>query len=171
MRLFRSPLLALAGIAALIDAHPNHKILQAPVVFAHVNLIDTANSSLQPDMNVVIVGDHITDVGNAKDTKVPSTGRIIDGQGKFLIRGLWDMHVHTFTHDPHSTRTWFFPLFIANGITGVRDMWTNGRRFFSGAVRHGFSASMLKIAIKGGSCATASACHRLVASFAFGLKL
>jgi len=129
MRLFRSLVLVLAGIVALIDAHPNQKILQAPIVFAHVNVIDTANSSLQPDMTVVIVSDHITDVGKAKDTKVRSTARVIDGRGKFLIPGLWDMHVHTFTHDPRFTRTWFFPLFIANGITGVRDMWTTGDDF------------------------------------------
>src|SRR5262249_15305807 len=129
MRLFRSLVLVLAGIVALIDAHPNQKILQAPIVFAHVNVIDTANSSLQPDMTVVIVSDHITDVGKAKDTKVRSTARVIDGRGKFLMPGLWDMHVHTFSHDPRSIRTWFFPLFIANGITGVRDMWTTGDDF------------------------------------------
>jgi imidazolonepropionase-like amidohydrolase len=47
----------------------------------------------------------------------------IDGKGKFLIPGLWDMHVHMVFGD------WFprgkevtVPLFIANGITGVRDM-------------------------------------------------
>ena len=51
------------------------------------------------------------------------TGTRIDGSGKFLIPGLWDMHVHMVFGD------WFprgkevtLPLFIANGITGVRDM-------------------------------------------------
>ena len=47
----------------------------------------------------------------------------MDGTGKFLIPGLWDMHVHMVFGD------WFprgkevtLPLFIANGVTGVRDM-------------------------------------------------
>jgi hypothetical protein len=39
------------------------------------------------------------------------------------------MHVHTFNHNPRSTNTWFFPLFIANGVAGVRDMWTTGDDF------------------------------------------
>ena len=40
-------------------------------------------------------------------------------QGKFLIPGLWDMHVHTFIKGlPES----YFPMFISNGVTGVRDM-------------------------------------------------
>lgn len=53
--------------------------------------------------------------------KLPGTH--VDGSGKFLIPGLWDMHVHMVFGD------WFprgkdvtLPLFIANGITGVRDM-------------------------------------------------
>src|SRR5438094_2137604 len=36
--------------------------------------------------------------------------------GKYLIPGLWDMHVHT------GRRNIFLPLYIANGVTGVRDM-------------------------------------------------
>src|SRR5262249_33267739 len=47
----------------------------------------------------------------------------IDGTGQYLIPGLWDMHVHSAFGD------WFpggrdiiLPLFIANGVTGVRDM-------------------------------------------------
>jgi Amidohydrolase family len=125
MRLFRSLVLVLAGTVALVDGHPNHKILRAPIVFAHVAVIDTANASLQPDMTVVIVGDHIMDVGRAEDTKVPLTAQVIDGRGKFLMPGLWDMHVHVFNQvTRRSPNTWYFPLFVANGVTSVREMWT-----------------------------------------------
>jgi imidazolonepropionase-like amidohydrolase len=48
---------------------------------------------------------------------LPEKAVIVDGSGKFLIPGLWDMHVHV-QHDPDI----FYPLFIANGVTGVRDM-------------------------------------------------
>ena len=44
--------------------------------------------------------------------------RVIEANGKFLIPGLWDMHVHL---GPPET---FFPLLLANGITGVREMYT-----------------------------------------------
>jgi len=92
-------------------------------------VIDTANASIQQDMTVFIVGDHIADVGKAAEIKVPKSVQVVDARGKFLIPGLWDMHVHTFRHSPRSTNTWYFPLFIANGVTGVRDMWTTGDDF------------------------------------------
>jgi hypothetical protein len=41
----------------------------------------------------------------------------VDGNGKYLIPGLWDMHVHQTGLE--ST----YPLYLANGVTGVRDMW------------------------------------------------
>src|SRR6185295_5701227 len=49
--------------------------------------------------------------------------RTIDGAGKFLIPGLWDMHIHTFfgTWVPGGNDV-TLPLFVANGVTGVRDM-------------------------------------------------
>jgi len=73
MTLFRSLVLVLVANLALIDAHPNNKIRRAPIVFAHVSAIDTANASLQPSMTVVIVGDQISDVGRTGEVKVPST--------------------------------------------------------------------------------------------------
>ena len=49
--------------------------------------------------------------------------QVIDANGAFLIPGLWDMHVHA-TNDEEDIPA-FFPLFIANGVTGIRDMWGN----------------------------------------------
>ncbi len=46
--------------------------------------------------------------------------RVIDGRGKYLIQGLWDSHVHLSLTGKSS-----LPLFIANGVTGVRDMAGN----------------------------------------------
>jgi hypothetical protein len=48
---------------------------------------------------------------------------VVDGAGKFLIPGLWDMHVHVFFGEQAPAgRDVTLPLFVANGITGVRDM-------------------------------------------------
>ena len=53
----------------------------------------------------------------------PGGARIVDGSGKFLIPGLWDMHVHTIMGDwmPGATRI-TLPLMVANGVTGIRTM-------------------------------------------------
>jgi hypothetical protein len=50
-------------------------------------------------------------------------GTALDGSGKFLIPGLWDMHVHLATRpEPELAERMMLPLFLANGIVGVRDM-------------------------------------------------
>jgi len=67
-------------------------------------------------MTVVITGDRIAEVGPTKKVRVPANAQIVDASGKFLIPGLWDMHVHLWSKD-------YFKLFLANGITGVRIMW------------------------------------------------
>jgi len=95
----------------------------APVALAHVTTIDPRTGVLQADQTVVIEGTLIRLVGPSTSTKSPQNTRSIDCTGLFLIPGLWDMHVHLEFGD------WFprakeisLPLFIANGVTGVRDM-------------------------------------------------
>jgi hypothetical protein len=82
----------------------------------HVTVIDMTGAPPRPDMSVVIDGDRIKVVGRASQIRIPRSAQSIDARGMFLIPGLWDMHVH-FTE---VTRT--FPLFIGNGVTGVRNM-------------------------------------------------
>jgi len=127
--MMKSLLSLLLLFTAFLSARANEGTHQAPLAFTHVEVIDTASASIQSDMTVVIVGAHIAEVGRAAEIKVPKTAQVVDGRGKFLIPGLWDMHVHTFVHNPRSTNTWYFPLFIANGVTVVRDMWTTGDDF------------------------------------------
>ena len=94
-----------------------------PIAITNVTVIDTTGGPARPNMTVVIEGDRIAAVGEAGGTKIPKGARAVDGKGKFLIPGLWDMHIHTFFGDwvPGGKEV-TLPLFIANGITGVRDM-------------------------------------------------
>ena len=89
----------------------------------HVTVVDVRTGALHPDQIVIIDGDRIRHVGRSGAPLPISVGRTIDCTGLFLIPGLWDMHVHLEFGD------WFprakeisLPLFIANGVTGVRDM-------------------------------------------------
>jgi imidazolonepropionase-like amidohydrolase len=92
---------------------------QRAVVFSHVTVIDATGAPPKPDMTVVAKGDRITVVGPASKTRIPRRARVINARGKYLIPGLWDMHVHL-----SEAGQWSLPLFIANGITSVRDMGT-----------------------------------------------
>ena len=86
------------------------------LALTHVTVIDMTGASPKPDMTVLITGRQITAIARSRRMRVPRGAKVINAAGKFLIPGLWDMHVH-FTEVERS-----FPLFIANGVTGVRNM-------------------------------------------------
>ena len=106
-------LIAAAPIAAQSASAP------APVAFSNVTVVDVRSGALRADQTVVVSGDRITAVGPAASVRVPAGTAVVDARGKFLIPGLWDMHVHVAA--PTLAR-WAFPLFLANGVTGVRDL-------------------------------------------------
>jgi hypothetical protein len=81
----------------------------------HVTVMDVATGKKMPDQTVVLQGDRILSVA-AFDSAGPPQGRVIDAHGNFLIPGLWDMHVHIQDLED-------LPLYIANGVTGVRLMF------------------------------------------------
>jgi imidazolonepropionase-like amidohydrolase len=101
--------------------------LQDTVVITDINIVDVRTGELRSDQIVIIEKNRITTVGSRKETRYPRNApTIINGRGSYLIPGLWDMHVHLVFGD------WFpnaqqisLPLFVANGITSVRDMGSN----------------------------------------------
>jgi imidazolonepropionase-like amidohydrolase len=112
-------LCAQLAVPGLIFAGP-----AAPVAIIHVTLIDGSGGPPRPNQSLLIEGGRITAVGAAASVKLPKAARVIDGTGKFLLPGLWDMHVHLagVTADPSWSKDVLLPLLLANGITGVRDM-------------------------------------------------
>ena len=66
----------------------------------------------------MITGNRITTIGKTAGVSIPKDAQVIDATGKFLIPGLWDMHVHWYGYDKA-----YLQLFIVNGVTGVRVMW------------------------------------------------
>lgn len=87
----------------------------------NVSVVEVETGRLLPAQTVVVTGNRITDMGPASRVKVGSAARAIDGTGKFLIPGLWDMHVHAATP---WFGNYFMPLLVAHGVTGVREMFS-----------------------------------------------
>lgn len=104
------------SLAVLVSLYASPRPQSAELALTHVTVIDMTGARPKRDMTVVINGDRITAIGSGRTVHIPPGTQTIDASGKFLIPGLWDMHVH-FTE---TART--FPLFIANGVTGVRNM-------------------------------------------------
>jgi hypothetical protein len=88
----------------------------------HVTVIDPENSKEIQDRTVIISGDRISEVRDSGGMKPPAGARVVDGRGKYLIPGLWDMHVHAVFAERLDS---MFPTFVANGVLGIRDMGTS----------------------------------------------
>jgi hypothetical protein len=86
-------------------------------IIKNVNIIDVETGNIAYNQYVLIENSRITKIDSTHIT-VSDDALIIDGSGQFLIPGLWDMHTHSNQHSE-----WLHhPLYIANGITSVRDM-------------------------------------------------
>jgi imidazolonepropionase-like amidohydrolase len=85
------------------------------VAIISVTVIDVASGAHQANIGVLIQGDRITALGPR--LKIPRGATRVNGKGKFLIPGLWDMHSH---HQGSGTEA--VDLFVAKGVVGTRDM-------------------------------------------------
>src|SRR4051812_7755304 len=96
-------------LAKDLARHPPHS-----VAIEHVRLFDSEQAIIREDQTVVISGDRFAAVGPSKSVKAPDGAERIDGTGKTILPGLFDMHVHAQAVDGI--------LNIASGVTSVRDM-------------------------------------------------
>jgi hypothetical protein len=141
--------LALA-CAALACATPAAAQQPEPLALAHVTIVDVESGGLRADQTVLVEGNRITWTGPAAQARIPAGARVVDAPGRYLIPGLWDMHVHA---SREGRARHFWPQFIAHGVTGVREMgsyldtlqaWrAEARRPGSGAPRIVWSSPML----------------------------
>jgi hypothetical protein len=98
-----------ARLARDLAQRPGH-----PVALEHVRLFDSEQATVRLDQTVVIQGERITVAGPFAAVRVPKDAEIVDGTGKTLLPGLFDMHAHAQAGDGI--------LNIASGVTTVRDM-------------------------------------------------
>ena len=97
----------------------NDKI-KGDLLIKNINVIDVKTGKVSYAVDVVISKDKISKIIKNKNSNEYEVSQTIDGTGKFIIPGLWDMHTHTWSN--YKT---FFPLQLANGVTGIREMFAN----------------------------------------------
>jgi imidazolonepropionase-like amidohydrolase len=115
MRFIRGTTLFAAALAARSLAQQHQ-----PLALTGVTVIDATGRLPQSAMTVLISNGRIVDVESSATVKIPVGAQIEDCTGRFLIPGLWDMHVHLSSAGDLDAR-----LFVANGITSVREMGGN----------------------------------------------
>lgn len=113
-------------VLSLVQVTPSFSAPKHPkafLIFTNVNIVNVRTGKIVPNMTVVAIDGKIEGIA-----KVALIGRgrnmqVINASGKYLMPGLWDMHAHSAggPAKPWSEKV-ILPLYIANGITGIRDM-------------------------------------------------
>jgi hypothetical protein len=114
------------GTAALYSAveavAPYQQI--PPTAFVGVDVIPMDSERVLTGQTVVVVNGLITEVGSADEVSIPEGARVVEGEGRFLMPGLAEMHAHV----PPGSRPApgvledILFLYLANGITSIRGM-------------------------------------------------
>jgi hypothetical protein len=109
-------MLCMVCVIPLDSAAQSKQFASKPLEIVDVTVIDTTGAPAKQGQTVVVEGNRISQVGDTKKVHAPKGAQVVNARGLYVIPGLWDMHVHVWETD----RT--FPMFIANGVLGVRNM-------------------------------------------------
>ena len=111
-----TPLLTLIVVGAA-SSLPNSPPAANVIAIRNVTVIPGTGAPPTSNATVIIRDDRIAAIGPAAKTAIPKGARVIDGRDKFLVPGFIEMHAHS-----SKTRASSLGLFLANGVTTVRDM-------------------------------------------------
>lgn len=98
------------------------------VVIQHATIFDSRSGVMVPGRTLVIEGGHIRAIGaDGRLPHMPPRTQLIDARGRYVIPGLIDAHVHVVhvVDFAHMTGDEILPLFLANGVTSLRDVGDN----------------------------------------------
>jgi len=88
------------------------------ILIKYVNIIDVEAGEVVYNQDVLIVGSRITSIDSARANSSVPNAYVVNGEGKYLMPGLWNMH----NHSTQYAKWLYHPMQIAHGVTGVRDM-------------------------------------------------
>src|SRR4026209_1503937 len=118
----------LSRVLCLLAFSCAHAQSSAVAILA-VTVVDVKDGSLDPEQTVLVAGNRIAAVGSVRGIAIPDDAKVVEAAGRYLIPGLWDMHVHSVANvaldsslRSVAAQDWHFPLFLAHGVTGVRNM-------------------------------------------------
>jgi len=90
--------------------------IEADLVIENVVVISMETSSADENRSVFLKDGVIVEIAHSNEYSASTDTAVVDGTGKYLIPGLADMHVHVWEESE-------LPLYVANGVTLVRNMW------------------------------------------------
>ena len=114
----RTAVLFLLVLTAVAVPAPTGQSASSSLVFTHATVIEVRTGHIFRDQTIVVTGDRITAL--SPRAEIPANSEVVDATGKFVIPGFWDMHAHALWSTDQIQR--MFDMFLANGVTSIRDM-------------------------------------------------
>ncbi|MBB1285588.1 amidohydrolase family protein [Flavisolibacter sp. BT320] len=108
-------------IVSGITARPQ----EGKLIFYDATIVDVQSGKLLAHKEVIVSGGKILRVQPISKSTAHKDAQIINAKGKFIVPGFWDMHTHVLMENNYR---WQFPLLLANGIIGIREMWGRNMR-------------------------------------------
>ena len=109
-----------AGIAVLASWSAVAEQSQTvPLVIRDATVIDCSGRPPRSGMSILIIDGQIRGIAPSSRLKTPGNAQVLDAHGKYLIPGLWNMHVHLGSYADGKRA---LADYLAEGVTGVRDM-------------------------------------------------
>jgi imidazolonepropionase-like amidohydrolase len=120
------------------------------LVLTNARLIDAVASEIKPGASVTIEGDRIAEVLDGRRAPATGGGEVIDLQGRYLLPGLWDAHVHLeWPRAPQASVAELTAQYLANAQRGLTESGVTGLRlagtphFIDVALKRAFDAGLL----------------------------
>ena len=103
-------------LIAVVACTPPRTVAQGPIAIRNVTVIPMTGTGPLGRQTVMVRGGRIAEIGPAAELRVPVGATVVDGTGKYLIPGLFEMHAHT-----SKTRASALGLYVMHGVTTIRD--------------------------------------------------
>jgi len=112
-----SGLLLFVGVMLPKETYKEKENQTKELLIVNCNIVDVKNGVIIPNRQLLVVNNRIVSIDSII-LDLPNNLKKIDAKGQYIMPTLWDMHIHTISLSPQL----HFPLLIANGVTGLRDM-------------------------------------------------
>jgi hypothetical protein len=105
-----------APAAPAAPAPPAFAVQPGDIAITNVAVVPMSRDGVLDHHTVVVRGDRIVAVAPSAQVALSAGATVIDGANQWLMPGLADMHVHTWSEND-------FTLFLAAGVTTIRNMF------------------------------------------------
>jgi len=105
------------GVMLPLETYKQTELQPKEILIKNCNIVDVKKGVVIVNRQILIINNRIVSIDSIISNP-PKNIKTIELNGQYIMPSLWDMHLHTISLSPQL----HFPLLIANGVTGVRDM-------------------------------------------------